>query len=254
MKLGFPNNPRHDVVQEIQWIAASGFDFVDLCLEPDRAAVENIDPAAIRRALQDSHLDVVGHTAWYLPIGSQMTALRQTAVAVAGDYLRAFAIIGARAVTIHSHWPSSLFTDREGLDWQVESLNQIVRVAQAHGIRILYEPIGSRRDTPANLETVLAACPDLGCHLDIGHCNLNGLDPVTMIRRFADRLSHLHLHDNDGNSDLHLPPGTGVINWPAVHAALKAIHYPGTVTLEVFSKDRDFALLARKKILQAWAT
>ena len=56
-----------------------------------------------------------------------------------------------------------------------------------------------------------------------------------MLRQFADRLHHIHLHDNNGLVDLHLPPGTGTINWPAVATALRDIGYAKTITLEIFS-------------------
>jgi len=38
MKIGFPNNPRRDTLNEIEWIGKNGFDFVDLFLEEDMAA------------------------------------------------------------------------------------------------------------------------------------------------------------------------------------------------------------------------
>ena len=37
IRLGFPNHPRRELSAEIAWIAESGFDFIDLFLEPDRA-------------------------------------------------------------------------------------------------------------------------------------------------------------------------------------------------------------------------
>ena len=33
MKVGFPNNPRRDILEEIEWIGKNKFDFVDLFLE-----------------------------------------------------------------------------------------------------------------------------------------------------------------------------------------------------------------------------
>jgi|GEM_PF-3599627 len=37
MKIGFPTNPRKNILEEVEWIGKNGFDFVDLFLEEDEA-------------------------------------------------------------------------------------------------------------------------------------------------------------------------------------------------------------------------
>jgi len=253
MTIGFPNNPRKDLLAEIAWIGQNGFDFVDLFLEPDRAAIEAIDPAAVRQALERLHLDAVGHLAYYLPTASPLPQIRRAAVETAREYLSVFAQVGIAAVTVHANWPPSFFSPQEGMRWQAESLREILEAARGLGVAMMYEPLDAELDTPEHLETILGEFPDLLCHLDLGHCNLCGRSPTAMIRRFGARLHHLHLHDNNGRWDLHLPPGAGNIDWPAVVRALKAGGYNGTITLEVFSRDRDYVLLAKRKIEGLWA-
>lgn len=253
MKLGIPSHPRRDPLQEIDWAAAHGFDFVDLCLEPDRAAAEAVDPAAIRARLAVRRLGSVGHLAWYLPIGSPMPQLRRAAVGAATDYFSVFAAAGVAAVTVHSHWPpASIFTAAEGIGWQVESLRALLDEARRRSLTLLYEPVGAEFDTMENTGAVADALPELRVHLDLGHCNLHGRSPRAFIRRFAPRLGHIHLHDNNGQGDLHLPPGTGSVNWRDALAALREAGYDGTITLEVFSPDRDYVLLARDKVRAEW--
>ena len=253
MTIGFPNHPRRDILTEIEWIGRNRFDFADLFLEPDRAAVEVIDPARVRDALQRFGLDAVGHLAYYLPIASPLPQIRSASVAAAREYLVVFAHIGVAAVTVHANWPPSFFSAGEALNWQAESLREIVQVAGDLGVCVMYEPLDTQLDTPENLEAILNDLPDLLCHLDLGHCNLFGRSPVAMIRRFGARLHHVHLHDNNGRWDLHLPPGTGNIDWRAVVRALKDVNYERTITLEVFSRDRDYVLLAKRKLQAMWA-
>jgi sugar phosphate isomerase/epimerase len=248
MKIGFPNNPRRNVLTEIAWIGENGFDFVDLFLEPDKAALEAIDPAAIRREIARAGLGAIGHLAWYLPIGSPLPQLREAAVATAGAYLGVFREIGVGAVTVHANWPPGMFSEDEGVAWQTQSLRDLVRRAEALRIRLMYEPIDTRRDSPENVECILNQVPGLLCHLDTGHCNLFGRRPGPMIRQFGSRLNHLHVHDNDGLYDQHLPPGTGRVDWEETFAALRAVYYDKTITLEVFSQDRDYVLFAKTKI------
>ena len=248
MLLGYANHPRRDVLAEIRWIGENGFDFVDLYLEPDRAAAENVDPDAIREALDRYDLDVTGHLAWYLPIGSAMCQLRRAAIDVASVYLDVFARIGVCAVTVHANWPPGIFSPEEGIAWQIESLCEIVRIAADAGVSVMYEPIDGPLDTTENIERILSGVAGLFLHLDLGHANLHGRSPVRMTRHFGQRIRHIHLNDNNGRADLHLPAGCGAIEWKAVAKVLHEIGYDRTVTIEVFSRDRDYVLLCRQKI------
>jgi len=52
MKIGFPNNPRKDIVKEIEWIGKNKFDFIDLFLEEDKAIPEKIDVEKVKKVLK----------------------------------------------------------------------------------------------------------------------------------------------------------------------------------------------------------
>lgn len=253
MKLGFPNHPRREILAEIDWIGRNGFEFVDLCLEPDMADAARVKPAAVRQALDRYGLDVRGHMGWYLPIGSQEPRLRRAAVAIASEYLEVFAAVGVPAATIHADWPYSIFSPDEGVAYQVESLRALVEIGRRLGVGIMYEPVAGPHDTPERIEEVLAAVPELLFHLDLGHSNVWGRSVEGMIDQFGSRLYHVHLHDNNGQGDLHLPPGTGTIDWPRAVAALKRARYDRTITLETFAPDRDYALLALRKVREFFA-
>ena len=74
--------------------------------------------------------------------------------------------------------------------------------------------------------------------LDLGHCALCGYSAADCIRILGgDRLTALHVHDNDCRDDHHLPPFTGKQDWYAVTDALREIGYKGEITLEA---DRIF--------------
>jgi hypothetical protein len=65
MKIGAMNHPARNPLEEIDWIGGHGFDFVDLTLEPP-ADPGQIDPGAVRSALDRHGLSVVTHTAWFI--------------------------------------------------------------------------------------------------------------------------------------------------------------------------------------------
>ena len=53
MKIGFPTYPRNAIVDEIRWIGKNGFEFADLFFEADKAEEHQIDPSAVRNALDE---------------------------------------------------------------------------------------------------------------------------------------------------------------------------------------------------------
>jgi sugar phosphate isomerase/epimerase len=66
---------------------------------------------------------------------------------------------------------------------------------------------------------------------------------------------HVHLSENDGSRDQHLPLGAmpkGDIDWPARVARLKASGYDGTISLEVFAPERAYLLQSRELLRQWW--
>ena len=52
------------------------------------------------------------------------------------------------------------------------------------------------------------------------------------IEAFPSLIGHVHVHDNDGKSDLHLGLGRGTVNWPEVINALKEAGYRGPLVVE----------------------
>lgn len=81
---------------------------------------------------------------------------------------------------------------------------------------------------------------NVGVNLDVGHmylpANRRTLDELggigNLIRRIGGSLSHLHLHDVDGDAD-HLEIGTGVVAFDEIAVALQDIGYPHGVVLEL---------------------
>src|SRR5205823_10524510 len=101
MKIGGMNHPQHDVIAEIRWMAEMGLEFVDLTLEPPAAAPWLVDSKRIRAALQEHRLDVVGHTAYYLPIASPFEELRRATVTELSRCLEIFAQVGVTWMNVH---------------------------------------------------------------------------------------------------------------------------------------------------------
>jgi len=252
MKIGFPNHPRKNIYDEVEWIGENDFNFVDLFLEEDLCRFDKVDPCKINQLLTRYNLSAVGHTGFYWEYGHQSKELRELSVVMIEKYLDTFAKIkNLNYVTVHASWPTSMYSDEEGIAWQIESLKKICSYAKKKGLEIIYEPLDGKRDSVENVEKILNGAPDLQFHLDIGHANLFGKKPQDFIKKFAKQLKHVHLHDNNGFEDQHLAPGKGNIGWTELIKYLKA-NYDGTITLEIFNTNEKDILTAQKLILGLW--
>lgn len=80
--------------------------------------------------------------------------------------------------------------------------------------------------------------PVLGMCFDTGHAACFGrVDPGAWSRRFADRIGHVHVSDNDGRDDLHWGLGKGVVDFRSVLWPLLRLDVPAGITLEVSAED-----------------
>jgi sugar phosphate isomerase/epimerase len=74
------------------------------------------------------------------------------------------------------------------------------------------------------LYTLMARLTNLanvGVCFDTGHFHLRPEGDLThVVQRLNDKIVHLHLTDNHGLCDEHLPPGQGSVDWPAFFKAL----------------------------------
>ncbi|MEO7299502.1 MAG: sugar phosphate isomerase/epimerase family protein [Verrucomicrobiota bacterium] len=255
MLIGAMNHPARDVLQEIEWMAAMKLEFIDLTLEPPQSASWNVDVPAICRALQRHHLGVVGHTAYYLPLASPFESLRVAAVEECKRCLEIFAKVGAKWMNLHPDGKAPLHVDNFHIGRNIQSLHDLLPFSRECGVGLMVENLPGKFNTVAQLSTLLDAVPEVGLHMDIGHCNLmvehNSADEL--LASYGQRLRHVHLHDNKGGgADLHLPLGTGTIDVPHYVRSLKASGYDGTITLEVFSDDPHYLSYSRDHLRKLW--
>jgi sugar phosphate isomerase/epimerase len=137
----------------------------------------------------------------------------------------------------------------------IESLVEMQEHADKAGVGLMIENLPGEFNNAAQLGDLLDALPKLGLHLDIGHANLMVPRNTTeeILDRYGKRLRHVHLHDNrGGNADLHLPLGAGDIDVPAAVRGLKRCGFDGTVTLEVFTRDRHYLAYSRDVLRAMW--
>ena len=75
---------------------------------------------------------------------------------------------------------------------------------------------------------------DMGMTLDIGHAHHSKIPENEM---YFDSIKHIHIHDNMGDDDTHLPLGEGNIQFKHIINTFQEKNYDGIYMIEVNNKD-----------------
>lgn len=255
MLIGAMNNPANDVLEEIEWMAGLGFQFIDLTLEPPGAASWEVAPAAIRAALDRHGMEVVGHTPFYLPLASAIEEIRLAAVAELRRCLEVFHALGVSWMNLHPDRYTPMHDRSFFIRRNLQSLEDLLPDARRLGVGIMIENLPGEFNSATQLGDLLDPLPELGLHLDIGHANLQVPHNTTreILQAYGSRLRHVHLHDNKGgHADLHMPLGAGSVDIPDAIRALRRCGYDGTFTLEVFTVNRHYLTYSRDLLREMW--
>lgn len=114
----------------------------------------------------------------------------------------------------------------------------LVEQASACGCRLALENI--YEESPDILVALAEALdsPWFGHCFDAGHWRLFGTRPMSeWLAAIQNRLFHLHLHDNHGSADEHLPLGEGSIDFTPLHRILPQLSPRPSITLEAHSME-----------------
>jgi sugar phosphate isomerase/epimerase len=138
-------------------------------------------------------------------------------------------------VTIHPGYlsPVGKLMPQKVWDLQKEALRQIGRCAQEHAVLACLENMIGMKEFlcrfPDELIGMTEGIEGIGMTFDLGHANTMGI--VNNFLRQVEKAHHLHIHDNNGMSDEHLPLGEGTIPWNTVGKTV-ASRYKGIVVIE----------------------
>ena len=93
-------------------------------------------------------------------------------------------------------------------------------------------------DAIAYIDTLneMAGSECFGFCFDTGHLNLTNGYMQEYVEKLGKRIKALHIHDNNGITDLHLSPYSGTIRWEDFYGALKSIGYNGDLNFESFKQ------------------
>jgi sugar phosphate isomerase/epimerase len=261
MKYGAMNFPIKPLLQEMEEIGKMGFDYVELTMDPPEATPQKIlrQKRSIREILNRYGMGIVGHLPTFVWTSDLYESLRRASLQENFDALEAGAELGIGKMVLHPGYITGLgkFLLDKARGYGMESIETILKKAGSLGITLCIEnmfPQTHFLSNPHEFQEVFEVFPELRLNLDIGHANLGGRKNKSLefIQRYGYRIGHVHANDNFGKEDNHLPIGAGTIDFEKILKELKQTQYNETITLEVFSKDKDYLKISQEKIKRMW--
>jgi sugar phosphate isomerase/epimerase len=146
---------------------------------------------------------------------------------------------------------SCLGTGAEDFEQMRRFTGEMCGVAEKYDIFFAVEPepgtlIHGSREMSKLVEEV--ASENLRLNLDVGHSYLTETNPASDIRRWGNKIVHVHIEDIKNGEHVHLLPGRGNINFDSVMSALDEINYSGFIVLDLFDIVADPSGFAKQGI------
>ncbi len=126
-------------------------------------------------------------------------------------------------------------------DMGMARFTRLVEYAAKKGVKIAFENQRKIANLSWALET-FADCDNVGFCWDCGHeyCFTPGREYMPL---FSNQLICTHIHDNtcEYNSDNHMIPFDGKVNFNRVAEHIRKSGFDGTLMLEIFAKDKKYS-------------
>ena len=255
MRIGLSNLqfPRISVEEAIERVAGLGADCIEIVFDVPHFPPE-FDMRKLRslRRLINSHgLGVSVHgPVWDINAASYYSSIRSLTMKQMKRSIDACDVIGGDIVVIHpGRCPmpemDNLFSMAK--KWFIDFTSECLNYAKKRDIKLTLENFPPSANYPYShpkeMVTLARKLDGLGITFDIGHAYLGKhmkkssapeqkiASEIKLVREY---LAHVHIHDNHGEKDEHLPPGEGNINFKPIMRALKEINYGGRLILELW--------------------
>lgn len=257
---GLLTNPSNEIISEINKIYELNSEYVEIGIEgpegnPD---ILNRKKDEIVKLLESFKQKPIGHTAYWIDLGSDYEYVRQAWILEATREIKTAKKLGIDLINFHANINGMFYGQKRRLvlDNLVKSLREIVYQAKKYKVYVMLEnvPLSNGIHNVEEFKCIIDNVDMLFVHLDIPHAFTSGgmRSVIDYINTFRDKIIHIHWHDNHGNKDEHLPIGEGFIDHQKAVKALKDIDYDRTITLEVFTADTNDAKSSADKLRTMW--
>lgn len=193
------------------------------------------------KAIADAGITVSQtHGPWRYPPRDATPEDRQERFDKMSRALRGTRLLGCKYMVLHPIMPFGPDDGGEGDEFfrlNFEFYKKLVEVAEKEQVVICFENMPMLKLPIATPEEILdfvkkIDSPWFKVCLDTGHASVRKIPIGEAVRMTGDYLKVLHVHDNNGRSDLHMMPFSGVTDWADFTKALHDIGFEGAMSLE----------------------
>jgi len=235
---------RTGILEALPLVRDGGFTLVEICTFPEH--LDYHDPGHVREAAGLMVYLGIEANSFHAPFADRID-ISSLDAAQRGESVRevfraadAARILGARYLVLHPGPEKAGKVPSE--EWQLRMrsaatlLNEVARHCRDLGITLLLENMlphlmfGHTSDMLYLLGAIRET--NVGTCLDTGHAFLSG-DLRTVVHKLSGHLRMLHVNDNLGDRDDHLPPGDGAIDWTSLMRQLRQWRFHGSLILEL---------------------
>lgn len=257
MQYGAMNLPLSPVLSEIELFSEMGFDYLELTMDAPLAhyTVIRRQKKEILQSLADHRMGLVCHLPTFVYTADLTESIRRVSLEEMLASVETAAELEPSKTVLHPGMVSGLgnIAKDTARKYAMESLKTIVSRAEETGLFLCLEnmpPVAGLFTEPEEITEILNLFPSQGMTLDVGHANIKKDAGKNRIKEFfrhaGKRIKHLHVSDNKGKRDDHFPVGKGTVDFPEIIRELKGIGYAETVTLEIFTENRQDLVRSRE--------
>ena len=178
--------------------------------------------------------------------------------------------VGCPAIVVHPYCSGDAVKDKQ---INLEMYSRLIPAAKEYGVTICTENCfmvkcgnivesycTSAKDICDLLDTLneMAGEKLFGFCFDVGHANITGRVIRDYLNEIGDRLTVLHIHDNNTKGDMHTMPYTQTTDiwgahlatdWEGLLNGLRDINYQGNLSFETFKTTIHFPKEVHKELL-----
>ena len=147
--------------------------------------------------------------------------------------------LGVRGVVFHTNYLSDFKSEAYRSSWVESNILYWTDLCKKHpGVEVYLENMFD--ESPELLSKVaneMRYVRNFGVCLDLAHAFLSAVPVYDWITALSREVRHIHINDNDGLQDLHLPVGSGAMDW-SVLSDSNLLRNDPSVLIEVSGIDR----------------
>jgi sugar phosphate isomerase/epimerase len=244
-----------------RFVAGLGYQGLELAPFTLAPRITDLSPDSrrrLRREAEDCGLTLIGlHWLLARTEGLQLTApdpaIRQATARYLVELAQCCADLGGTVLVFGSPAQRPIppgTTRARAADYAVDTFRRARSGIGAAGVSLCLEPLAAAEadfiNTAAEALELIDRVdhPAFRLHLDVKAMVGGEEEPVPeLIRRHAGRLGHFHANDPNRRG-----PGFGATDFVPIFGALRAVHYAGWVSVEVFDYSPDPETIARDSL------